>query len=107
MTKRSATQQASAQGAPDGQATLTTDTAASGGAADGADTGDNGADPRADGDGGPDGLAVATVEAAVLTDCQFGKVGTVVELEEAHAKAGAEFGVLDLHPDAIAALKAK
>jgi fused signal recognition particle receptor len=47
------------------------------------------------------------VEAAVLRDCGFGGHGEVVKLTPADAKAGYEHGMLDLHPDAIAAAKAK
>lgn len=42
-----------------------------------------------------------TVEAFVLRDCGFGKAGEVVTLPKADAKAGADHGMLDLHPDAI------
>lgn len=42
-----------------------------------------------------------TVEAFVLRDCGFGKIGEVVTLSKAEAKAGADHGMLDLHPDAI------
>lgn len=41
------------------------------------------------------------VEAFVLRDCQFGKVGEVVTLPLADAKVGEGAGMLDLHPDAI------
>jgi hypothetical protein len=47
-----------------------------------------------------------SVEAFVLRDCNFGKAGDVVELPETDAKLGADHGMLDLHPDAIAAAKA-
>lgn len=42
-----------------------------------------------------------TVEAFVLCDCQFGKVGEVVTLSPNDAQTGKEAGTLDLHPDAI------
>lgn len=48
-----------------------------------------------------------TVEAFVLRDCGFGQAGMVVTLSESDAKAGAEQGMIDLHPDAIKAAKAK
>lgn len=47
------------------------------------------------------------VEAFVLVDCLFGKAGTVVELSPADAAVGKNAGMLDLHPDAIKAAKAK
>lgn len=46
-----------------------------------------------------------TVEAFILRDCGFGNVGEVVTLSKADAKAGADQGMLDLHPDAIAHAK--
>lgn len=52
-------------------------------------------------------IEVVKVEAFVLCDCLFGQASQVVEVSEAEAKAGAATGVLDLHPDAIAAAKAK
>lgn len=48
-----------------------------------------------------------TVEAFVLRDCQFGKAAEVVELLQAEAELGAKHGMLDLHPEAIKAAKAK
>lgn len=45
------------------------------------------------------------VEAFVLRDCGFGKVGEVVTLPMADAETGAKHGMLDLHPDAIKANK--
>lgn len=47
-----------------------------------------------------------TMEAAVLRDCGFGKVGEVVSLPPADIEAGAEHGMLDPHPDAVRAAKA-
>ena len=47
-----------------------------------------------------------TVEAFVLRDCGFGKVGEVVTLSAADAEIGQAHGMLDLHPDAIKAHKA-
>ena len=44
-----------------------------------------------------------TAEAFVLLDCAFGKAGEVVTLPTAEAEAGQAAGMLDLHPDAIAA----
>ncbi|KQV85442.1 hypothetical protein [Rhizobacter sp. Root1221] len=52
-------------------------------------------------------IQVVKVEAFVLCDCLFGQASQLVELSEADAKAGAATGVLDLHPDAVAAAKAK
>jgi hypothetical protein len=49
----------------------------------------------------------ATLEALVLRDCGFGKVGEVVTLPLADIEAGAEHGMLDPHPDAVRAAKAK
>lgn len=43
-----------------------------------------------------------TVEALVLRDCGFGLAGSVVELPDADAKTGAEHGMLDLAPAAVA-----
>jgi hypothetical protein len=48
-----------------------------------------------------------TVEAFVLRDCGFGKAGEVVSLPRADAETGAEHGMLDLHPAAIAAASGK
>ena len=48
-----------------------------------------------------------TVEAFLLRDCTFGAAGEVVILSESDAQAGKEQGMLDLHPDAIKAAKAK
>ena len=48
-----------------------------------------------------------TVEAAVLRDCGFGNAGQVVTLPTADAETGAKHGMLDLHPEAIKAAKAK
>jgi hypothetical protein len=47
----------------------------------------------------------ATMEALVLRDCGFGKVGEVVTLPLADIEAGAEHGMLDPHPAAVAAGK--
>lgn len=47
------------------------------------------------------------VEASVLRDCGFGKAGDVVTLSAADAKVGKENGMLDLHPEAVKAAKAK
>lgn len=38
----------------------------------------------------------------VLLDCALGRVNDVVELDEAAAKAHAQAGELDIHPDAVA-----
>jgi len=46
-----------------------------------------------------------TVEAFVLVDCAFGKVGEVVALSQADAELGAKHGLLDLAPAAVAAAK--
>jgi hypothetical protein len=46
-----------------------------------------------------------TVEAFVLRDCGFGKAGDVVILPAADAATGADHGMLDLHPAAVAAGK--
>ncbi len=48
-----------------------------------------------------------TVEAFVLMDCGFGKAREVVALSPADAETGAKHGMLDLHPAAIKAAKAK
>lgn len=48
-----------------------------------------------------------TVEASVLRDCGFGKAGEVVTLQAADAETGRDHGMLDLHPEAIKAAKAK
>ena len=48
-----------------------------------------------------------TVEAFVLRDCGFGAAGDVVMLSVADADTGRDNGMLDLHPDAIKAAKAK
>ena len=48
-----------------------------------------------------------TVEAAVLRDCGFGNAGQVVTLPVADAETGAKQGMLDLHPEAVKAAKAK
>lgn len=45
----------------------------------------------------------AQVQAFVLVDCNFGACGAVVLLSPADAKTGQQNGLLDLHPDAIAA----
>lgn len=47
----------------------------------------------------------AEIEAFVLLDCGFGKVGEVVTLSAADAEIGQAHGMLDLHPDAIKANK--
>lgn len=47
------------------------------------------------------------VEAFVLRDCGFGSAGEVVMLPAADAEIGAKHGMLDLHPAAIKAAKAK
>ena len=47
------------------------------------------------------------VEASVLRDCGFGSAGDVVTLSVADAETGAKHGMLDLHPEAIKAAKAK
>ena len=47
------------------------------------------------------------VEASVLRDCGFGKAGEVVTLSAADANIGRDHGMLDLHPEAIKAAKAK
>lgn len=47
------------------------------------------------------------VEAFVLRDCGFGNAGEVVRLSQNDAETGAAHGMLDLHPEAIKAAKAK
>lgn len=46
------------------------------------------------------------VEAYLLRDCVFGKVGDVVELSPADAEQAKAHGMADLHPDAVAHGKA-
>jgi len=48
-----------------------------------------------------------TVEAFLLRDCGFGKAGDVVTLSIADAEAGKAQGMIDTHPNAIKAAKAK
>lgn len=43
------------------------------------------------------------VQAFVLVDCNFGACGSVILLSPADAQTGEQNGLLDLHPDAIAA----
>ena len=43
------------------------------------------------------------VDAFVLMDSHFGTVGCVIRLSAADAQVGAHHGMLDLHPNAIAA----
>ena len=43
------------------------------------------------------------VDAFVLMDSHFGTVGSVIRLSAAAAQIGAHHGMLDLHPNAIAA----
>ena len=43
------------------------------------------------------------VDAFVLMDCHFGSVGSVIRLSATEAREGAHHGMLDLHPNAIAA----
>lgn len=43
------------------------------------------------------------VVAFVLMDSHFGTVGSVIRLNAADAQVGAHHGMLDLHPNAIAA----
>ena len=43
------------------------------------------------------------VDAFVLMDSRFGTVGSVIRLSAAAAQIGAHHGMLDLHPNAIAA----
>jgi hypothetical protein len=45
----------------------------------------------------------AEVDAFVLMDCHFGAVGSVIRLSATEAQVGAHHGMLDLHPNAIAA----
>lgn len=47
------------------------------------------------------------VEAFVLRDCGFGNAGEVVTLSLNDAETGAKHGMLDLHPEAVKAAKAK
>ena len=47
-----------------------------------------------------------TTDAFVLMDCGFGHAGEVVTLPTADAQTGAANGMLDLHPDAVAAARA-
>lgn len=47
------------------------------------------------------------VDAFVLVDCVFGKAGEVVTIPETDAAIGKAAGMLDLHPEAIKAAKAK
>jgi hypothetical protein len=49
----------------------------------------------------PDNLT--EVDAFVLMDSHFGAVGSVIRLSAADAQVGAHHGMLDLHPNAIAA----
>ena len=46
---------------------------------------------------------VSLVEAFVLCTGVFGEVGSVIELTPEDAYIGQSAGILDLHPDAIAA----
>ena len=41
------------------------------------------------------------VKARVLSNCQYGKINEIVELDERQAKSGVEAGLLDTHPKAI------
>ena len=43
------------------------------------------------------------IDAFVLMDCHFGPVGSVIRLSASEAQVGAHHGMLDLHPNAIAA----
>jgi len=43
------------------------------------------------------------VDAFVLMDSHFGTVGSVIRLSAVDAQVGAHHGMLDLHPNAIAA----
>ncbi len=43
------------------------------------------------------------VDAFILMDCHFGFVGSVIPLSATEAQVGALHGMLDLHPNAIAA----
>jgi hypothetical protein len=45
------------------------------------------------------------VDAFVLMDSHFGAVGSVIRLSAAEAQVGALHGMLDLHPNAIAAAR--
>ena len=45
------------------------------------------------------------VDAFVLMDSHFGAVGSVICLSAADAQVGSHHGMLDLHPNAIAAAK--
>ena len=45
-------------------------------------------------------------EAFVLMDCPLGTAGEVITLSAEEAATGVAAGMLDLHPDAIAAAKA-
>ena len=45
----------------------------------------------------------AEVDAFVLMDSHFGTVGSVIRLSAADAQVGSHHGMLDLHPNAIAA----
>lgn len=45
------------------------------------------------------------MEAVLLRDCQFGKVGEVVTLDAADAAQAVEQGMADPHPDALAYAK--
>lgn len=51
--------------------------------------------------------AALKVEAFVLCDCGFGNAGEVVTLTAVDANLGEQHGMLDLHPEAIKAAKAK
>lgn len=53
-----------------------------------------------------DKAEVSLVEVAVLRDCWIGMADTVVTLLVTEAKAAARDGAVDLHPSAVAALKA-
>lgn len=46
-------------------------------------------------------------EAFVLMDCPLGAAGEVITLPDDQAAVGVAAGMLDLHPDAIAAAKQK
>jgi hypothetical protein len=48
-----------------------------------------------------------SVEALVLCDCGFGKVGEVVTIALTDAEVGAANGMLDLHIDAVQAAQDK
>jgi len=47
----------------------------------------------------------AQVEAAVLRDCGFGKVGEIVLLSESDCRIGCEHGMLDANKEAIQHIK--